>query len=91
MFGCLDCADAEEEAKAQPTITKDKMNLLKILSLFEQKPDSTGDAAEPQFSNSPNTLEKSRRAGIAAQSSVMIPTRDRLIEFIVFEVCSGVH
>jgi len=61
MFGCPDCANADEEPKTQPMITKGKMNFLTTLMLVEQKQDCASDAAESQFWNCPDTLEKSRR------------------------------
>jgi hypothetical protein len=36
IFGCPDCASADEEPKTQPMITKGKMNFLKTLMLVEQ-------------------------------------------------------
>ena len=61
MFGCTDCANADEEAKAQLISTKGKTNFIKILRLVEQKSDCAGKAAEPQFPKFPDTLDKSRR------------------------------
>jgi len=39
MFGCTDCADAEEETKPPPMTTKGKTNFLKIPRGVEQKSD----------------------------------------------------
>ncbi len=68
IFGRPDCANAEEETKTQAISTRGRRNFLKILSLFEQKSDCDGLAAKPQFWNSPDTLEKSRRSGIRTTS-----------------------